>query len=70
MWSCVLPISERLVQIKVQRIIEGSKGKRFFFEKKNQKTFDSAVARSPERTATAALKAFCFFFSKKKRLLA
>ncbi len=37
--------------------------KQFFFEKKNQKTFASAVARSPEKTATADAKAFCFFFS-------
>ena len=46
--------------------MRSEQSKQFFFEKKNQKTFDSAVARSPEKTATAAVKAFCFFFSKKK----
>ena len=35
-----------------------------------QKTFGRAVADSPESTATAQIKAFCFFFSKKKALLA
>jgi hypothetical protein len=40
----------------------------FFFEKKNQKTFDDAVADYPA-TGPQILKVFCFFFSKKKRLL-
>ena len=44
--------------------------KQFFFEKKNQKTFDSAVANLSGQSATARLKAFCFFFSKKKAFLA
>ncbi len=44
--------------------------KQSFFEKKDQKTFGSAVARSPERSATAESKVFGFFFSKKKALLA
>ncbi len=39
------------------------------FEKKNQKTFD-AYERRLERGATAESKFFCFFFSKKKALLA
>ncbi len=34
--------------------------KQFFPEE----TFDSAVARVPERTATAEAKAFCFFLQK------
>ncbi len=42
--------------------------KQFFFEKKNQKTFVPWVFDSGH-SATAVTKAFCFFFSKKKRLL-
>jgi uncharacterized protein (DUF2141 family) len=40
----------------------------FFFEKKNQKTFDYAVAPFPSKRAQV-LKGCCFFFSKKKFLL-
>jgi hypothetical protein len=44
--------------------------KRFFFEKKKQKTFirwspGSGGATTPSRAAPG--KVFCFFFSKKKR---
>ncbi len=39
--------------------------KRFFFEKKNQKSFAPCRGVSGER-ATAESKVFCFFFSKKK----
>ena len=49
-------------------------GKRFFFEKKNQKTFGfvgcAVLKRMFQPSATALAKAFCFFFSKKKALLA
>jgi hypothetical protein len=38
------------------------KSKRFFFEKKNQKTFRNALSSSN----LIKLKVFCFFFSKKK----
>jgi hypothetical protein len=46
--------------------------KRFFFEKKKQKTFirwslAQAVGLTP--SGAAQLKVFCFFFSKKKRFL-
>ena len=40
------------------------------FEKKKQKTFGRAVADSPDRTATAQIKVFWSFFSKKDCLLA
>ncbi len=43
--------------------------KAFFFEKKKQKAFASAVAVFPCKRATAEAKVFCFFFSKKKALL-
>jgi hypothetical protein len=43
-------------------------GKRFFFEKKNQKTF--ATEYAPLGGARDSIvKVFCFFFSKKKRFL-
>ncbi len=44
--------------------------KAFFFEKKTQKTFDSAVADLSEERATAESKVFWSFFSKKDCLLA
>jgi len=40
----------------------------FFFEKKNQKTFDYWAERS-DRRARKCPKVFCFFFSKKKSFL-
>ena len=49
------------------RATEGRK--QFFFEKKNQKTFECAVADLSGKSATAEIKAFCFFFSKKKAFL-
>jgi hypothetical protein len=42
--------------------------KRFFFEKKNQKTFAPGLALPGEAEANYQ-KVFCFFFSKKKALL-
>jgi hypothetical protein len=41
----------------------------FFFEKKNQKTFVTVVADLSGESAPAPIKAFCFFFSKKKAFL-
>jgi hypothetical protein len=41
----------------------------FFFRKKNQKTFASAVAPPSCESATAQVKVFCFFFTKKKAFL-
>ena len=43
-------------------------GKQFFFEKKNQKTFDFWGSVSGD-SATAGIKVFCCFFSKKQALL-
>ena len=43
--------------------------KAFFFEKKKQKTFVSAVAVLSGERATAETKVFCFFSSEKKALL-
>jgi len=40
----------------------------FFFEKKNQKTFDPFGAPQSHR-ARKSVKVFCFFFSKKKSFL-
>ncbi len=45
------------------------KSKRFFFEKKNQKTFTLWSQALQENAATAETKVFCFFFSKKKCFL-
>jgi hypothetical protein len=39
----------------------------FFFEKKNQKTFNTC-ARPDGESVTAKSKVFCFFFSEKKPL--
>jgi hypothetical protein len=39
----------------------------FFFEKKNQKTFD-LMERTADPARDSITKVFCFFFSKKKRL--
>jgi hypothetical protein len=47
-------------------VLYGSK--RFFFEKKNQKTFDRLHARLPHDVRPGP-KVFCFFFSKKKTFL-
>jgi len=44
------------------------KGKQFFFEKKNQKTFTHWL-RSFRRVSAQDSKVFCFFFSKKKVFL-
>ena len=44
--------------------------KAFFFEKKKQKAFASAVAVLSGERATADAKVFWFFFSKKNCLLA
>jgi len=38
----------------------------FFFEKKNQKTFNCLGPHYPEKPKPYRLKVFCFFFSKKK----
>jgi hypothetical protein len=46
----------------------GREGKRFFFEKKNQKTFDCCTRLAGE-SATALTKVFCFFSSEKKTFL-
>jgi hypothetical protein len=43
--------------------------KPFFFEKKNQKTSISLGSLYPERPQPKESRVFCFFFSKKKRLL-
>jgi len=40
----------------------------FFFEKKNQKTFDYLYP-TVRRTRHELIKVFCFFFSKKKFFL-
>jgi hypothetical protein len=45
-----------------------SKGRMFFFEKKNQKTFAFLRARCDWR-GPQEIKVFCFFFSKKKSFL-
>jgi hypothetical protein len=60
----------RLVQIRgrTARQRQG-KDKRFFFEKKNQKTFASLGWAHPVRPQPNQSKVFCFFFSKKKALL-
>jgi hypothetical protein len=47
----------------------GEGRKPFFFEKKNQKTSLSLGSLCPERPQPKESKVFCFFFSKKKRLL-
>jgi len=53
----------------------GDGRKRFFFEKKKQKTFTHnlsvlATATVPgEKSKSLRIKVFCFFFSKKKRFL-
>jgi hypothetical protein len=44
-------------------------GKVFFFEKKKQKAFVCAVADYLERSASALVKVFWFFFPKKNCLL-
>jgi hypothetical protein len=44
-------------------------GKRFFFEKKNQKTFIGLSPVSPERGTLKRMKVFCFFSSEKKCFL-
>jgi hypothetical protein len=46
------------------------KNQRFFFEKKNQKTIATPDGAHPERPKPNHSKVFCFFFSKKKALLA
>jgi hypothetical protein len=43
--------------------------KRFFFKKKNQKTFAGLGCASPDRLSPEQSKVFCFFFSKKKSFL-
>jgi hypothetical protein len=43
--------------------------KRFFFEKKNQKTFTPLRSLRPERPQPSHVRVFCFFFSKKKAFL-
>jgi hypothetical protein len=50
-------------------VVEVEKGKPFFFEKKNQKTFGLWRAL-PARSATASQKFFASFFQKKKCFLA
>jgi hypothetical protein len=47
----------------------GEERKRFFFEKKNQKTFISLGPLYPEMPQPKGSKVFCFFFSKKKTFL-
>jgi hypothetical protein len=42
--------------------------KRFFFEKKNQKTFARFGSSLPGTGSAQDSKVFCFFFSKKKTL--
>jgi hypothetical protein len=49
-------------------------GKRFFFEKKKQKTFPTGSGEERDRAHHPSpnpfkSKVFCFFFSKKNRLL-
>jgi hypothetical protein len=46
----------------------GKARKRFFFEKKKQKTFITYADLSGE-VRDSIVKVFCFFFSKKKRFL-
>jgi hypothetical protein len=48
-------------------LAEAGERKKFFFEKKNQKTF-GLVVRVAETAGDSTKKFFCFFFSKKKRL--
>jgi Flp pilus assembly protein TadD len=43
--------------------------KRFFFEKKNQKTFATSGSLCPEMAKPEGSKVFCCFFSKKKSFL-
>ncbi len=43
--------------------------KKFFFEKKNQKTFTNCSSLYPERPKPDVAKVFCLFFSKKKSFL-
>ena len=45
---CNVGLRARLRVRCLNRGRQGKKGKQFFFEKKNQKTFVSAVARSPD----------------------
>jgi len=51
---------------------KASKSKRFFFEKKKQKTFDLLGARAPPLPQTQRIKVFfaSFLFTKKKSFLA
>jgi hypothetical protein len=42
--------------------------KRFFFEKKNQKTFANLISLYPFRPQPKQSKVFCFFFFKKEVL--
>jgi hypothetical protein len=48
---------------------EASGNKRFFFEKKNQKTSIRLGSLYPDRPQPKQTKVFCFFFSKKKSFL-
>jgi hypothetical protein len=47
----------------------GKQRKRFFFEKKNQKTFATLGRALPEGRQPEDQKVFCCFFSKKQTLL-
>jgi hypothetical protein len=51
---------------RARAIDEG--GKRFFFEKKNQKTFASVGSRYPGKTAAKTAKSFLLLFFKKEAL--
>jgi hypothetical protein len=42
---------------------------RFFFEKKNQKTFVQLGSLHPEKQRRTPVKVFCCFFSKKQAFL-
>jgi hypothetical protein len=62
------------MEIRLSALPDPAERKPFFFEKKNQKTFVyfEYAPSCPGRTAgrSAGIKVFCFFFSKKKGLLA
>jgi hypothetical protein len=51
-----------------ERMSVGEGRKQFFFEKKNQKTFDCLVCTELQRSLQVA-KVFWFFFSKKNYFL-
>jgi hypothetical protein len=45
-------------------------GSMFFFEKKEPKNFSDLATASPWKTGAKSEKSFCFFFFRKRRILA